>query len=234
MISWDKIRKCFASLFFRPSEEVKPTPAAEFPLEEIRKFLPTFLSQGSETAFLDEIRHFLKSENYHPFYTQALHDKPYLFQGDGLEGLLVIKLPDTAIALAKGLILSNSCDVSPENDRLFDASLCYAPIFSFPTYLESLRKKFEKDRVDVHEQAIRRQAITQIFFLPQGGKLDNDAIVFLDRIISVANDTLEREALADRRLFSLSDFGAWLLTLKLSIHLCRIRDKVDRVAGVVA
>lgn len=233
MISWDKVRKCFAAFFFGASAEVKSTTAAEFSLEEIRKFLPTFLSQGSETAFLEELRHFLKSEN-NPFYTQALYDKPYLFQGDGLEGLLIIKLPDTSIALAKGLILSNSCDINPENERLFDASLCYAPIFSFPAYLQSLRTNFEKDKVDAHEQAIRRQAITQIFFLPQGGKLDNDAIVFLDRIISVANDTVERETLADRRLFTLSDFGAWLLTLKLSIHLCRIRDKVDRVAGVVA
>ena len=233
MISWSKLRKCFFELFFDRPEEVKPTPTSEFPLEEIRKFLPTFLSQGSETAFLEEIRRFLKSEN-HSFYTQALHDQPFLFQGDGLEGLLVIRLPDTKVARAKGLILSNSCDINPANDRLFDATLCYAPIFSFPAYLESLRKKFGNERVDPHEQAIRRQLVTQIFFLPQGGKLNSDSIVFLDRIISVTNDTVEREALSDRRLFTLSDFGAWLLTLKLSIHLCRIRDKVDRVAGVVA
>jgi hypothetical protein len=132
------------------------------------------------------------------------------------------------------MVLSNSCDINPSNERLFDASLCYAPILSLPAYLAALRKAFAEERVAAHERDLRQQLITQIFFLPQGGRLANDAIVFLDRIISMANDTIDRNGLVASRLFTLSDFGAWLFTLKLSIHLCRTRDKVDRIAGVVA
>jgi len=132
------------------------------------------------------------------------------------------------------MVLSNSCDINPSNERMFDASLCYVPIFSLPAYLAALKREFAEERVVAHEHDLRSQSITQIFFLPQGGKLANDAIVFLDRIVSVANDTVDRNNLLASRLFTLSDFGAWLFTLKLSIHLCRIRDKVDRIAGVVA
>lgn len=200
--------------------------------EEIRQFLPTFLSQGSENAFLDEIKHFLQSGS-RAFYTQVLRDKLFIFQGDGLEGLLIIRLPDTTTRPGAGMVLSNACDINPNNKRLFSASLCYAPILSLPAYLNALRKEVSEERIAAHEHELRRQLITQIFFLPQSGRLENDALVFLDRIISVANDSVDRDHLLDRRLFTLSDFGAWLLTLKLSIHLCRIRDKVDRIAGVV-
>jgi hypothetical protein len=232
MISWRAIVKFFSSHAESRSEHVvNPTPGISF--EEIRKFLPTFLSQGSENAFVEEITHFLQQSENRPFYTDALREAPMVFQGDGLEDLLIINLPDTATRQGKGIVLSNSCDINPLNQRLFDASLCYAPIFSLPAYLDALRKQFSEERVAAHERALRRQAITQIFFLPKGGNLENDAIVFLDRIISTANQSVSRNDLSDRRIFTLSDFGAWLFTLKISIHFCRIRDQVDRAAGVI-
>lgn len=234
MISWEKIVKFFSVIWTGVGGERTSKSGPSISLEEIRKYLPTFLSQGSETAFLDEIKHFIRNFESRSFYTQALWDQPFIFQGDGLEGLLIINLPDTTAKSGKGMILSNSCDINPSNEHLFDASLSYAPIFSLPAYLDALRKRFPDERVAQHERDLRRQSMTQIFFLPRGGNLPNDAIVFLDRIISVTNDKVDRTHLAKRRLFTLSDFGAWLLTLKLSIHFCRIRDKVDRIAGVIA
>ena len=233
MISWRKLLKVFSSRTESASQNVS-NPVPKISLEEIRNFLPTYLSQGSENAFVDEITHFLRHSENQPPYTEALRDQNIIFQGDGLEGLLIINLPDTTVKHGAGIVLSNSCDINPLNERLFEASLCYAPIFSLPAYLDALRRQFTEERVASHERDLRRQAITQIFFLPKGGKLANDAIVFLDRIISIANQAIDRNDLSDRRLFTLSDFGAWLFTLKLSIHFCRIRDKVDRVAGVVA
>lgn len=230
----EKILKFFSSLRTESGGRDIPKSVPKISQEEIRNFLPTFLSQGSENAFLDEIKHFLRYSENRSYYTQVLRGQPFIFQGDGLEGLLIIKLPDTTTNLGKGMILSNSCDINPLNERLFETSLCYVPILSLPAYLNALRKQFPEERVAAHERELRRQSITQIFFLPQGGKLANDAIVFLDRIISIANDTIDRSSLSDRRLFTLSDFGAWLFTLKLSIHFCRIRDKVDRVAGAIA
>ncbi len=233
MIDWKKLLRVFSKRRTASDQNISKS-APIMSVEEIRKFLPTFLSQGSENVFLDEMAHFLRHAENHPHYTDELRDEPFIFQGDGLEGLLIVNLPDTATKQGAGIVLSNSCDINPSNERLFEASLCYAPIFSLPAYLDALRRQFAEERVASHERDLRRQSITQIFFLPKGGKLANDAIVFLDRIISIANQTIDRSDLSDRRLFTLSDFGAWLFTLKLSIHFCRIRDKVDRVAGVIA
>lgn len=233
MIAWKKLLKVFSKRRTASDQSIsKSLPTLS--VEEMQKFLPTFLSQGSEQAFLDEIADFLRHAEDHPHYTDELRNEPFIFQGDGLEGLLIINLPDTTTKHGRGIVLSNTCDINPSNKRIFEASLCYAPIFSLPAYLDALRTQFPEDRVASHERDIRRQSITQIFFLPKGGKLVNDAIVFLDRIISIANQTIDRTDLSHRRLFTLSDFGAWLFTLKLSIHFCRIRDKVDRVAGVIA
>ena len=201
--------------------------------EEIRQFLPTFLSQGSETAFLDEIKHFLASES-RPFYSSALAVHSTLFQGDGLEGLLVINLPDETIGKAAVLLFSNTCDVNPENTRFFPTHVSYSPIFPLDRYLDALRRSYSAERVKTYEEAVRQQLVTQIFFLPKGGKLTGDSLVFLDRTLSSSATTIDPKTVSDIRLFALSDFGAWLFALKLSIHFCRIRDRVDRLAGTVA
>jgi hypothetical protein len=202
-------------------------------LEDIRNYLPSFLSQGSEQAFLEEIRVFLSQNSKQPFYTSALSRETILFQGDGLEGMLVINLPDVTIKRAPAMLLSNTCDVHSDNKRLFSSCLTYAPIFSLDKYLYTLRTHYDDARVKAHEDAIRNQLITQIFFLPNGARLGGDCLVFLDRAMSASSGSVNREKLSDLRLFTLSDFGAWLFALKLSIHFCRIRDRVDRTAGVV-
>lgn len=201
--------------------------------EEIQAYLPTFLSQGSQTAFLDEIKHFLASSSK-PFYTSALLDQSIIFQGDGIDGLLVTNLPDPRIAPAPAMVFSNTCDIDPSNERLFDAALTYAPIMHLDRYVGMLRaKKFPEERIAAHERDIRQQLITQIFFLPKGGRLVGDCLVFLDHVSSAASDSVDRSRLGITRLFTLSDFGAWLFALKLSIHFCRVRDRVDRTSGAI-
>ena len=225
---WELIRRSLLRKADRRSNSQTP-----FSLDELRQFLPTYLSQGSRDAFVDEVRHFLHSEQTKPFYSLALQTKSILFQGDGITGLPILNLPDQEVRNGSAVLLSNTCDMDPSNARLFDSSLTYAPIFSLHRYLEALRKQTSNDRVAGHEKDIRQQLITQIFFLPQGGNLEDDSIIFLDRIMSASSKTVPRHEVTDKRLFTLSDFGAWLLTLKLSIHFCRIRDRVDRNAGTI-
>ncbi len=188
--------------------------------DEISDYLPTFLSHGSDKAFLEEIRDFLYKNSKKPFYTSALQHQQILFQGDGLEDLLIVNLPDLT-------------SVFPGNKRMFSSSITYAPIFSLQKYLDALRKEHGEEKLSAHEADIRQQLITQIFFLPNGGRLGGDCLVFLDKVISASSEIIEREKVPAIRLFTLSDFGAWLFALKLSIHFCRIRDRVDRTAGVI-
>jgi hypothetical protein len=221
-------------ILLRPSSKIDGSDQQRsFSVDELHRFLPTFLSQGSRDAFIDEIRYFLASKQGKPFYTNALTEYPILFQGDGLRGLPIINLPDPTIKPGSAVLLSNTCDMDPSNRRLFDSSMTYAPIFSLPRYLGALRREFSNDRVINHEASIRQQLVTQIFFLPQDTRLQDDSIIFLDRILSASSTTITRDQIAQDRLFTLSDFGAWLLALKLSVHFCRIRDRVDRNAGKI-
>lgn len=68
---------------------------------------------------------------------------------------------------------------------------------------------------------------TQIIFLPANSQME-DSIVFLDKIYHVDNRFINRDTLEDQRLFSLSDYGFYMLIFKLSIHFSRIQEKVNR------
>ena len=88
-------------------------------------------------------------------------------------------------------------------------------------------RNIQEDVIKNHIIDIRRQAITSILFLPSNSKMP-DSIVFLDRIMSVDNSYISREQLNCKRLFSLSDYGFYMLLFKLSVHFSRIQEKVNR------
>ena len=66
-----------------------------------------------------------------------------------------------------------------------------------------------------------------VIFLPANSQME-DSIVFLDKIYHVDNRFINRDTLEDQRLFSLSDYGFYMLIFKLSIHFSRIQEKVNR------
>jgi hypothetical protein len=109
--------------------------------------------------------------------------------------------------------------------------IMYAPILNFDTYEKSLRKNFPNDRVDNHLKDIREQHVSQILFLPKGGNLAYDGIVFFDRAISLPQSEDVVNGMCERKLFTFSNFGFYLFLLKLSIHFTRIQEKIDRSTG---
>lgn len=95
-------------------------------------------------------------------------------------------------------------------------------------YVENLQmKNIREDVIINHVKDIRKQAITSMLFLPANSKMP-DSIVFLNRITSVDNSYFSREELNKKRLFSLSDYGFYMLLFKLSVHFSRIQEKVNR------
>jgi len=144
--------------------------------------------------------------------------------------MLVINLPNPEIKPVPSIVLSNTCDIDLINQRNFPSQVVYAPIFNLEKYKNSLYKNSQKTReqIDSHIVSLVKQEITQIFYLPKiEGKLD-DSIVFFDRVCNFPNKLIVRQNLNSRRLFTLSDYGAYLFLFKLSIHFTRIQDKVDR------
>lgn len=202
--------------------------------EEIKKYLPHYLSDTSQHFLFKELKDFPENIDQR-LYSNFCIEKNLIYQGDGLEGLMVINLPETDSKQVPAIVLSNTCDVDKSNKRFFPTRLVYAPIFQLEKYhamlIEELVKtsKYPEQKITDHILSIRKQFNTQILFLPKGANLENDSIVFLDRVNNYPLEDFPMEEIPKRRIFSLSNYGFYLFLVKLSIHFNRIREDVDRV-----
>jgi hypothetical protein len=198
-------------------------------IDDFKIYLPKFLSAESDRDLFKGLKDFPENMDDR-LYTSYLKDSKLIYQGDGINDLLVVNLPQSEIKPAPGIIFSNTCDLDLENQRNFPSQIVYAPIFNLEKYQLSLINKSKKTKEQIidHISAIKKQEITQIFYLPKlDGKLD-DSIVFLDRVNNMPNKLVDRDNVPLKRIFTLSDYGAYLFILKLSIHFTRIQDKVER------
>ncbi len=197
-------------------------------IEDIEVYLPKFLSAGSKHALFEGLQQFPDNIDSR-MYTNRLANDHILYQGDGLPNLPFLTIPEREAKPANAIVISNSCDIDPENVRFFRSKVVYAPVLKLERYKKMLLGEgFSENEIDAHLKSIRKQQVTQIFFLPAQGGLDQDAFVLLDRLISCDSDFIERNTLPDSRLFSLSDYGHYLFLVKISMHFCRLNAGVDR------
>jgi hypothetical protein len=198
-------------------------------LDDFKLYLPKFLSAESDKELFESLKNFPDNIDAR-LYTNYLSDTDIIYQGDGLNDMLFVNLPDPDIRPVPSMILSNTCDVDLNNVRNFPSQLVYTPIFNLEKYKETLIQKSSKtaQQIDSHIKSVKNQEITQIFYLPKvEGRVD-ESIVFFDRVCNFPNKLIKRDNLKGKRLFTLSDYGAYLFLLKLSIHFTRIQDKVER------
>ncbi len=133
------------------------------------------------------------------------------------------------------MVLSNTCDIDPSNERVFDSRMIYSPIIEISSYVSFLEKSVRKtpDYIVSHLASIRAQQMTSIFYLPSIHGQLNESIVFFDDILNLPSDHIPAGEVKSRRVFTLSDYGYYLFLFKLSFHLTRIQEKVDREAGSI-
>lgn len=202
-------------------------------IEDIKKYLPQYLSTTATASLFEELKHFPENID-NRIYTEKLKSETTIFQGDGLKDLLCINLPNTNTKPLLGMVFSNTCDIDIQNDRLFDARLSFAPIFNLEKYKSALFEEYVNSNlkpvnsINSHIDDIRKQNISQIFYLPKGGALDNESIVFLDRINNLPSNYFTKQQVVNNRAFTLSDYGFYLFLFKLSVHFTRIRENVER------
>lgn len=198
-------------------------------LEDLKLYLPKYLSDEADQELFEGLKDFPDNIDER-LYTDYLDKDEIIYQGDGLEDMLVINLPDTDVRPVKGMVLSNTCDIDPSNEKHFSSQIVYAPIFKLNKYKDSLISNSSKkeEQIEGHINAIKKQRITQIFYLPEWGDRIEESIVFLDRLNNISNRFFEPSKIPERRIFTLSDYGSYLFLLKLSIHFTRIQDEVER------
>ena len=201
--------------------------------EEIQKYLPQYLSETSQSLLFEDLNNFPNNLDQR-LYSGKLMKGDTIYQGDGIDGLMVINLPDMKTKALPVVIFSNSCDINPENKRYFPSRIVYAPIFQLEKYENMLMHEYvesgqiERQAINNHIDDIKKERITQILFLPRGCNLKHDSIVFLDRLNNYPVEKLDHAEIKNKKLFSFSNYGHYLFLIKLSIHFTRVRENVDR------
>jgi hypothetical protein len=197
--------------------------------EEVKKFLPKYLSSEAERKLFSELEHFPENIDKR-FYSYFVKKEHAIFQGDGIADVMVINLPEMVTKNVPVMIISNTCDINQTDQQLYLSRIVYAPIFNLEKYASSLIDEGLKNgkSIDNHVNDIRKQSVSQIFYLPAGGDLIEESIVFLDRLNNLPVGFIPREQISKRKIFSLSDYGFYIFLFKLSIHFTRIREGFER------
>ena len=196
--------------------------------DDIKLYLPQYLSEDGMKALKRDLRHFSEGHDSGEYFTNRLKNEPYLLQGD-LTKSLYCNLPDPRLGQVPVILLSNTCDMDLDNIRLNPCRIMFAPIINLNKYRLLLENNNVKPSIiDSHIADIKNQVVSQIFYLPTEILWGYDSIVMFDRIISLplTKDNIN-QLIADRSA-TLSNYGFYLLLLKLSYHFTRIQEKVDR------
>jgi len=192
----------------------------------IEAHIPYYLTQEQKAGLTEALKGFRTNPANYSCYINRYLDE--ILQGDGWSNLGVIRFENSERNQIKGIILSNTCDITPENTRLIPAKITFAPIIKLSRYSSVLeRAGLTEQQISAKLQAIRGQNVTTIFYLPQEGTLDDEYIALLDDIHTIPATAFD-PGQSNEKVFTLSMFGFYLFLLKLSVHFCRFHEEVPR------
>ena len=115
--------------------------------EQIKSYLPSYLTPENKAELFSELKKFPNNFNYY----LCPHKETYL-QGDAWRGFVAINFHTQESKMVSGVIISNSCDITPENpstkERLFVLNQ-----FGFYLFLIKLSIHFTRFQEDVNRTA---------------------------------------------------------------------------------
>ena len=194
--------------------------------EDIKKYLPQYLSDNDAKQLFSALKDFPNNIDER-FYSNYSLDDNILYQGDCLKDIPTFNLPDIRTKLSQSMAISNTCDMDLNNKRLWNTRILFSQIILLEKLEKALYQKFSEDRISNYINSLKKQQITNAFYLPKSKNL-GEAVVFFDYTNSFDINFVDRESLKEKRLVSLSNYGFYILLLKLSIHFTRIQEKVQR------
>ncbi|MDD5474891.1 MAG: hypothetical protein PHU03_00075 [Syntrophales bacterium] len=191
--------------------------------ETIEDYIPYYLTQEQKNNLIRALEGF--PDNF-MYYTRLYPDE--ILQGDGWNSFELIEYSSRTLCNVRGIILSNSCDIDPDNERDLPVNIVFAPIIPLSSYIEVLENSgISRTEIDSKLDAIRKQHVYTLFYLPQGMGLDDEYIALLDDIHSMPLAVFLEKS-EKIKLFTLSTSGFYLFLLKLSIRFCRFREEISR------
>ena len=192
-------------------------------VESIKDQIPYYLTEDKKTALAKALADFPDRFDY--FISRY---KDEVLQGDGWSGLQVVNFENGQKRPVKGIVLSNSCDIDPTNQRDFPVNLTFAPIIKLSSYVALMEHYgMGSEKIRSKLDSIRLQKVTSCFYLPKGEGLDEDYVAMLDDVHTLPFSSFyAREPRG--KLFTLSQAGFYMFLVKLSLHFCRFHEEVER------
>lgn len=138
--------------------------------DEIKNYLPKYLSAENYDTLIKELEDFPKNIDSR-MYT-SIADENLLCQGDVIKELPVIEIEHLELGVKNKdcIVLSNTCDIDPNNKRLFpNTRLMYAPLINLEKYKAVLmaRGAASEQQINDHIKSIKALRISQIHYLPK-------------------------------------------------------------------
>ncbi len=193
-------------------------------IEELAaRSLPEYLTPKAKEDLWRELKGFPSNTRY--VLGHQTGDK--ILQGDVFDSVKFINIVDGGIFASKALVLSNSCDIDPENSRDTERMISVAPIVNLSAYAALLQNSgLARERVEGRVSSIKQQTVSNMFYLPKEAGLGDDVVVMFDRVQSQPDRFFwaQKPSLVAR----LSQYGFYILLIKLSVHFCRFQENVDR------
>ena len=195
--------------------------------EQALLFLPKYLTPEQTRDLYTELSRF---PNLTSFYLDREDLRGQLLQGDGWRGFIAISFETGDRKQVSGVIISNSCDVAPENPSNTPVRVLFAPLINLARYVEILRTSGKPDsQIENILISIRSQKVTSIFYLPSYPRAIDESLILLDDVhAQPLADFLRRERTC---LFKLNQTFFYIFLIKLSIHFSRFNKGVHRFAA---
>lgn len=208
--------------------------------QALETFLPGYLRPDVKNRLQSGLKSFFNDEtpnrerNYSGFY--LLNAPLYLMQSDVVQSVRAIEwdlsIHDYVLCYTPAMILSNTCDITPENIRNANVKqVMLAPIIPLDEYEKDLRKaQIGSDQLRSFLTTLRRQELSNIFYLPPNHRNGKEYMVVLDKAFWQPLNAIEtiNSNLQQQRFLSLSHWGFYLFLLKISYHWCRLPETDDR------
>jgi len=197
-------------------------------VDSLKQQIPYYLTAEDQRVLLDELRALSEGANrgyiLNPS-SESFADE--MLQGDGWTGFQLFLFESGERRPVRGLVLSNSCDIDPDNQRDTPSRVLFAPLARLSVYEKLLTNGgVAADKIKVKLDAIRRQKVTNLFYIPAGQNEPEEYIVRFDEAQSMPLSFHFSDG--RKKLFTLSNTGFYMLILKISVHFCRLQEKVQR------
>ncbi len=193
-------------------------------VDAIRLYLPKYLTPPQARELWTNLADFPKNIDYY-WFDSALENE--ILQGDGWRGFVVLDFFTGQRQTVSGVVLSNSCDVDPENDPSAPANILFAPLIElskFEARIQSAGKTTAQVASTLAD--VRHQRITNMFYLPAYSTVIKESMILLDDVH--VHPATHFRGCERNVLFRLNQYAFYLFLMKLSIHFSRFNEGVVR------